>query len=85
MAPAAPPRAVVTTHPAHGLDWLLKLWVDDIFPRVPWAELHIYSATLERGELGGEVPKSLRPVLAQAMAARKRAIRRAARTAFAAG
>lgn len=74
MTPAAPPRAVVTTHPAHGLDWLLKLWVDDIFPRVPWAELHIYSASLERGELGGEIAESLRPVLTQAMAARKQSV-----------
>ena len=70
MAPAHPPRAVVTTHPLMDLDWLLRLWVDEVRPKVADAELHVYSATLDKGELGGEVPERLKPVLGQAVAAR---------------
>jgi hypothetical protein len=68
--PAAVPRAVVTTHPAHGLDWLLDLWIDRIRPAVPGAELHLLSMTLARAAEGGEVEDSLRPLAAKALAAR---------------
>lgn len=46
--PADPPRAIVTTHPAHGLDWLLDLWAGRIQPERPDAELHIHSLGLSR-------------------------------------
>lgn len=67
--PAAPPRAVVTTHPLHGLDWLLRLWCERIHPAKPEAELHVYSMVLDKGQLGGEVPDAVKPVLAQALEA----------------
>src|SRR5438067_8632920 len=38
-----PPRAVFTSNPLRGLDWLLELWAERIHPAVPDAELHIYS------------------------------------------
>jgi glycosyltransferase involved in cell wall biosynthesis len=63
--PADPPRAVVTTHPAHGLDWLLDLWSGHIRPQAPTAELWIYSAILDRGMQGGEVPEEMRSLLAK--------------------
>ncbi|MBX9634538.1 MAG: glycosyltransferase family 1 protein, partial [Magnetospirillum sp.] len=47
-AAAVPPRAIVTTHPAHGLDWLLELWLTRIRPAAPEAELHIYSMSLAK-------------------------------------
>ncbi|MBY0431549.1 MAG: glycosyltransferase [Rhodospirillales bacterium] len=72
--PMAPPRAIVTTHPLHGLDWLLTLWSRDIHPKVPAAQLHIYSNVLDRGAQGGEVPEEVRPVLAQALAVRDRGV-----------
>ncbi|MDP6518022.1 MAG: glycosyltransferase, partial [Alphaproteobacteria bacterium] len=75
MTPANPPRAVVTTHPSSGLDWLLELWTSQVFPRVPWAELHVYSASLEWGAQGAEVAESLRPVLDQALAAKDKGVR----------
>lgn len=75
VAPAAPPRAVVTTHPAHGLDWLLSLWSGRIHPQVPEAELHIYSMVLDRGQQGGEVPDALKPVLVQALEGRAQGVR----------
>jgi glycosyltransferase involved in cell wall biosynthesis len=38
-----PPRAIFTSNPLRGLDWLLDLWVARIAPALPEAELHIYS------------------------------------------
>lgn len=38
-----PPRAVFTSNPLRGLDWLLDLWVARIRPAVPNAELHVYA------------------------------------------
>ncbi len=40
-----PPRAVFTSYPLRGLDWLIDLWVARIKPAVPAAELHIYAGT----------------------------------------
>jgi glycosyltransferase involved in cell wall biosynthesis len=45
-----PPRAVFTSNPMRGLDWLLDLWAARIKPEVPAAELHIYAgAAVYRG------------------------------------
>lgn len=74
VAPADPPRAIVTTHPAHGLDWLLALWCERIQPHCTSAELHIYSHVLDKGQSGGEVPEALRPVLGQALDARAQGV-----------
>ena len=68
MAPARPPRAIVTSHPLLGLDWLLEQWADAIRPRAVGAELHVYSAALDRGALGGDVSEKIKPVFARAMA-----------------
>jgi glycosyltransferase involved in cell wall biosynthesis len=74
MAPAAPPRAVTTSHPLAHLGWVLKLWTDKIRPAVPDAELHVYSALLNKGELGAEVPPAVKPVLDLALAGRAHGI-----------
>ena len=74
MVPANPPFAVVTTHPLHGLDWLVKRWVEAIRPEVPEAELRVYSATLKRAEDGKEVPERLKPVCEQVLAAREHGV-----------
>jgi glycosyltransferase involved in cell wall biosynthesis len=37
------PRAIFTSNPLRGLDWLLDLWIARIAPAVPQAELHIYT------------------------------------------
>lgn len=68
-------RAIVTTHPLHGLDWLLDLWTGTIFTRVPWAELHVYSASLERGAMGAALPDRLKPILDKAVEARSMGVR----------
>lgn len=68
--PQGPPRAIVTTHPAHGLDWLVDLWVAKIHPRVPDAELHIHSMTLAAAAEGSAIDEALRPLAAKVMEAR---------------
>lgn len=74
MAPASPPRAVVTTHPLMDLGWLIDLWVRAIRPGAEGAELHVYSAMLDKGQLGGEVPEAIRPVLDRALEAREHGV-----------
>lgn len=60
------PVAVVTAHPKHGLDWLLTLWVEKIRPRVPDAELQVYSSSLRKAQQTSEpVPDDLKGILAQ--------------------
>jgi glycosyltransferase involved in cell wall biosynthesis len=44
-----PPRAIFTSNPTRGLDWLLKLWARRIRPAVPNAELHIYAGSAVYG------------------------------------
>lgn len=65
IVPADPPRAVATTHPLAGLDWLVRLWTGKVHPIAPTAELHIYSAVLDRGVLGGDVPEAYADILRQ--------------------
>ncbi|HEY1798550.1 MAG TPA: glycosyltransferase [Stellaceae bacterium] len=48
-----PPRAVFTSNPMRGLDWLLDLWVGRVRPAVPDAELHIYAGPAVYGASGG--------------------------------
>jgi glycosyltransferase involved in cell wall biosynthesis len=43
------PRAIFTSNPLRGLDWLLDLWVERIAPAVPGAELHIYGGAAVYG------------------------------------
>jgi glycosyltransferase involved in cell wall biosynthesis len=44
-----PPRAIFTSNPLRGLDWLLDLWIERIAPAVPEAELHIYGGGMVYG------------------------------------
>lgn len=37
-----PPRAVFTSNPLRGLDWLIDLWQAAIQPSVPGGQLHLY-------------------------------------------
>jgi hypothetical protein len=70
IRPAAPPRAIVTTHPSHGLDWLLDLWTGRIHPACPEAELFIYSMTLAKAAEGGDVEPEMMGLADKVMAAR---------------
>ncbi len=69
LQPVEPARAIAVVHPLAGLDWLIRLWVERIRPRAGSAELHLYSAILDKGRLGAVIPAPLQRVLAQAQGA----------------
>jgi len=67
-APREPPapRAIYTSNPLRGLDWLLDLWVNRIKPEVPAAELHIYAGGAVYGLAGTPRAERIDEVLARA-------------------
>lgn len=71
MTPFHPPRAVVTTHPRMGLDWLVALWTRAIAPRVPDAELLVFSGTLA----AADPPADLRAIHDQVQEAAPHGVR----------
>jgi glycosyltransferase involved in cell wall biosynthesis len=64
--PAPPPRAIFTSSPLRSLDWLLDLWSAEIRPRVPAAELHIFSGPATYGALGAAKAGKMLPVIERA-------------------
>lgn len=74
LGAGGPPVAITTTHPAHGLDWLLDLWTQRIHPRCPTAELHVYSALLSRPGAGRDLPEDVRALHAKAEAAASKGV-----------
>jgi hypothetical protein len=71
-----PPRAVFTSNPLRGLDWLIDLWAARIRPAVPQAELHIFAGpTVYRG-IAAESEKRMETVLARAEAMHAHGVRR---------
>lgn len=70
-----PPRAVVTTHPSHGLDWLLDLWTEEVRPKVPDAQLDVFSMSLHKAMIDPEAaPEALRPLVAKCIAAQDQGV-----------
>ncbi len=61
-----PPRAIFTSNPLRGLDWLLDLWVSHIRPAVPTAELHIYAGSAVYGLAGMPRARQIEGILARA-------------------
>lgn len=70
-----PPRAIFTSNPQRGLDWLLDLWVGRIVPAVWGAELHIYAGPAVY-RIGGERARQMDAVLARADALSAHGVRR---------
>jgi glycosyltransferase involved in cell wall biosynthesis len=68
-----PPRAVFTSNPRRGLDWLLDLWIARIRPAVPQAELHIYAGAAVYGGAGAT---EIDTILARADALRDAGVHR---------
>jgi glycosyltransferase involved in cell wall biosynthesis len=70
-----PPRAIFTSNPLRGLDWLLDLWAARIAPAVPRAELHIYAGA---SVYGAAAPKAgaMAEILARADALSASGVRR---------
>ena len=71
-----PPRAVFTSNPLRGLDWLLDLWTAHIAPQVPGAELHIYAGPAVYGGVSAEAARRMEMVLARAEALHGAGVRR---------
>jgi len=65
---APPPRAVFLSNPLRSLDWVLDLWVERIFPRVPGAEFHIFGGASVYGEIGAAKADRTAPIMAKARA-----------------
>ena len=72
MPPVAAPaqRAVFTSSPLRGLEWLLDVWRSRIRPNCPGAELHLYTGAETYGSFGSARAERMRPVLAKADAMR---------------
>lgn len=60
------PRAVFTSNPLRSLDWLLDQWCNHIQPRVPEAELHVFSGSATYGAVGDSKSQAMENVLDQA-------------------
>jgi hypothetical protein len=58
-----PPRALFVSNPLRGLDWLLTLWAQRIHPRLPTAELHVFSGPSVYGAFGAAKAKEMEPIL----------------------
>jgi glycosyltransferase involved in cell wall biosynthesis len=71
-----PPRAIFTSNPLRGLDWLLDLWTRRIAPDVPGAELHVYSGPAVYGAIGAKRAGEMERVLARADALASCGVRR---------
>jgi glycosyltransferase involved in cell wall biosynthesis len=71
-----PPRAIFTSNPLRGLDWLLDLWVTRIAPAVPGAELHIYAGGAVYGTAGAAKAGQMSAILARADALASAGVRR---------
>jgi glycosyltransferase involved in cell wall biosynthesis len=63
-----PPRAIFTSNPMRGLDWLLDLWTARIRPAVPAAELHIYAGAAVYGGGAAKYGAAMNDILARAEA-----------------
>jgi len=71
-----PPRAVFTSNPLRGLDWLLDLWTARIAPQVPGAELHVYAGPAVYGGVAAGAAPQMAIVLARADALHGIGVRR---------
>lgn len=58
-----PPRAVFTSNPLRGLEWLVELWVTRIHQLVPKAELHIFAGPAGYGSVGTAKAEPMTKVL----------------------
>ncbi|MBC8338086.1 MAG: glycosyltransferase family 4 protein [Rhodospirillales bacterium] len=70
-----PPRAVFTSNPLRSLDWLLDVWVEEIEPRVPGAELHVFAGAATYGSVGEAKASAMQAVLDRAKALEGQGVR----------
>jgi glycosyltransferase involved in cell wall biosynthesis len=56
-------RVYFTSNPLRSLKWIVDLWVNNIHPKVPEAELHIFSSWKTYGTWGSKVKDKMEDVL----------------------
>ena len=76
LSEAPPPRAIFTSNPLRGLDWLLNLWEKRIAPAVPQAELHLYSGAGVYGAAADKKAAAMNAVLERADRLSAKGVRR---------
>lgn len=69
-AEAPGPRAIFTSNPLRSLAWLLDLWAHRIRPRVPNAELHLFSGAATYGAVGDAKAGAMENTMKRARALR---------------
>lgn len=60
------PRAIFTSNPLRGLDWLLDRWEQEIYPHTPTAELHLFTGAAVYGSVGAHKASMMKQVLERA-------------------
>ncbi len=70
-----PPRAVFTSNPLRSLDWLLDVWGQDIEPRVPGAEFHVFAGAATYGHVGEAKAGEMEAVLDRARSMKSQGVR----------
>jgi len=63
---APKPKVAFTSSPLRSLDWLLDIWVKDIYPKLPNGELHIFSSPKTYREFGDRKFEEMNNVLNKA-------------------
>ena len=63
---APKPQAIFTSNPQRSLDWLLDIWKEKIFTKVPSAQLHLYSSPKTYGVFGKKKNEIMSKVLKKA-------------------
>ena len=69
------PRAVFTSNPLRGLDWLLDRWAQEIQPQVPAAELFLFTGAAVYGAAGDAKAEVMAKVLDKAKALEEKGVR----------
>ena len=73
--PPPPSRAIFTSNPLRGLDWLLDLWIERIRSAVPQAELHVVAGSAVYRGGAGKHAQQIDAVLARAAALHDHGVR----------
>ena len=60
------PKAIFTSNPLRSLDWLLDQWESAIHPRVPNAQLHLFTGAATYGSVGDAKAQEMAAILAKA-------------------
>ncbi len=69
------PRAIFTSNPLRSLDWLLDVWANQIEPKVPGAEFHLFTGATTYGSVGDKKSDAMATVIKQAESLSRKGVR----------